>query len=107
MPQVVASALPASISLPYTSAEDAIAGAAVFASGQYTVTAADVTATASTIATGLLNSISAQLVQVSRSGVIMPSIYAVASGTNIVVASNSTTYVLTAGDVVNWIAYGG
>lgn len=75
-------------------------------SGSYTVTAGDQTATAATIPTGL-TTVSGQIVQILRSNVDVQSDAAIThSGGNVVVTHGAATYTLTAGDVVNWIAYG-
>jgi hypothetical protein len=75
------------------------------ARGSYAVLAADVTATHALVATGL-NSVAVPLVQIMRSGKVATSDAAVSlSGESIEVGSGST-YTLTAGDVINWIAIG-
>jgi len=74
--------------------------------GTYTAVAADDTAGTKSIATGL-TTVSGYIVQIYRSGVLIFSDQAVsASGGNIVVADGGATYALTAGDVINWVAFG-
>jgi hypothetical protein len=74
--------------------------------GTYTVTSDDDTANTKTIATGL-STISSANVQVLRTNVAMYSETITYSAGNITVADNGATYVLTTGDVINWIAVGG
>lgn len=77
------------------------------ASGKYTVTAADVTATKSTINTGVLSAVKTGIVVINvlRSDVVMAGVkYTFTASTGVLeVKTNSTDYVLTAGDIVNWI----
>lgn len=80
-------------------------GAGPIAHGSYTVVAADDTANTVALDTGL-SSITVALVQVVRSGKASTSDAAVSwSGGTLTVADGST-YVLTTGDVLNWIAVG-
>ncbi len=73
--------------------------------GRYIVTAADVLAGTTTISTGLVIGM-AQMVQILRGGRVATSDAAVAlTGGNLMVGSGGT-YVLTAGDVINWIVIG-
>jgi LysM repeat protein len=72
------------------------------ARGSYTVTASDDTAGTTTINTGL--TINTAIVQIIRSGKEVSSDPAISwSGSNLTVADGST-YVLTSGDKINWIA---
>lgn len=73
--------------------------------GSHTVTAGEQTAGTLNIATGL-TSIGAQIVQIIRSGNEVNGAAISASGANIVVATNGATYVVTTGDVINWLAIG-
>lgn len=74
--------------------------------GAYTATAADATANAATIDSGL-SSIDAISVMILRSDVpIFSDQDITVSGGNIVVADGAATYAVTAGDVIHWIAVG-
>jgi hypothetical protein len=76
------------------------------AGGQYTVTAGDVTATTKTIATGLASAITSFNVQIIRAGKVATSDAAVStSGANLIVA-NGSTFTLTSGDLIVWLAFG-
>ena len=72
--------------------------------GAYTVTSADDTANTTTIATGIL--IASAIVQIIRSGNVISSDPAVSyTGANLTIA-NGATYVLTAGDIINYVVIG-
>jgi Putative phage tail protein len=77
------------------------------AGGNYTVTSGDVTAGQSTIPTGLA-AIASESVTIKRSGSVVTSNATIAtSGSDILVASGPSgtgSYVLTAGDVIVWLA---
>lgn len=75
----------------------------VMAKGTYIVTADDQTATQSVIDTEI--TINGFLVDVYRSNILMGGYIVTASGTELTVAKNGTTYVLTAGDVINYIVF--
>lgn len=76
----------------------------LFAKGVYTVVSADQTATTVTIPVGM--TVTGFIVQILRSGKDVTGLSAIsASTTNLVVATNSTSYVLTTGDVINYIVY--
>ena len=81
-------------------------GAGVVLSGfkTYTVTAADVTATYSSLASGL-TTIHGYIVQIYRAGVLLTGQTTTISTTNLQIATNGTTYVLTAGDILNYYIY--
>lgn len=77
----------------------------MMAGGAHAVTGGEGSAHTCTMATGL-TTISAAVVQVIRSGKVATSDASVSyTGGNLVVADGST-YALTSGDVLNWIAYG-
>jgi hypothetical protein len=72
--------------------------------GAYTVTSADDTANTTTIATGLM--IASAVVQIVRAGKVVSSDPSVSyTGANLTIA-NGSTYVLTTGDVINYIVIG-
>lgn len=74
--------------------------------GTYTMVAGDATANTKAITTGL-DAITAYFVQIFRSGVLLNLDQAVSvSGGTITVADGASTYAITAGDVVNWVAFG-
>ena len=70
----------------------------------YTVTAADVTATYANLASGL-STINGYIVQIYRAGVLLTGQTTTVSTTNLRIATNGTTYVLTAGDIINYYIY--
>lgn len=74
------------------------------ATGSYTVTNADVTATKSIIVTNLAT-VHGFLVQIYRAGAGqgLPTVTVVSNDLNI--ATNGTVYTLTAGDIINYFAY--
>lgn len=72
------------------------------ARGSYTVTAGDDTANTTTINTGL--TINTAIVQIIRSGKEVSSDPAISWATTNLTVADGATYVLTAGDVINWIA---
>ena len=76
-------------------------GKAVY--GVYTVTAADVTATNSTINTS--KTIAGQIVSVMRASLQLPSAKVTFATTNLKIETNGTAYVLTAGDIINYIIW--
>ena len=72
--------------------------------GSYTAIAADDTANAKTIVTGL-TVIAGFMVQVYRSDIITASVKVTASAGNLVVADNAATFVLSVGDLIQWSAW--
>jgi LysM repeat protein len=72
------------------------------ARGSYTVTAGDDTAGTTTINTGL--TINTAIVQIIRSGKVVSSDPSVSWATTNLTVADGTTYVLTSGDKLNWIA---
>lgn len=79
--------------------------AAAMASGSYTAVAADDTAGTLDLVTGL-DAVTSFGVQIFRSGVPLYSDQAVSeSGGTITVADGAATFVITAGDVINWWAF--
>lgn len=79
--------------------------AAAFVRGAHTVTAGEDTANTVDIVTGLDN-ITALFVQIYRSGVDINSNQAVSYSGGTITVANGATYVLTAGDVLHWLALG-
>lgn len=76
----------------------------LFAKGVYTVVSADQTATTVSIPVGM--TVTGFIVQILRAGKDITAAAAISgSTTNLVVATNSTNYVLTTGDQINWIVY--
>lgn len=73
--------------------------------GTYTMVTADATAGTKAIATGLGKTISGFIVQVYRSNVLVSGATITKSSANLTVATNGSTYVVTAGDVVNYIVW--
>ena len=73
--------------------------------GKYTVIAADATAGTKSIATGLGRAITGFIVQIYRSNVLISGATTTVSTANLVVATNGSTYVVTAGDVINYIVF--
>lgn len=73
--------------------------------GAYTVTSGDDTANTTTIATGL-SSISSVTVQVIRSNKVATSDAAITVSAGNLTVADGSTYVLTAGDVLRWVAVG-
>lgn len=73
--------------------------------GRYTATADDATAGTVDIDTGM-TTISAQMVQVLRAGNISTDDADVTVVDGVITVADGATYVITAGDVINWIAYG-
>jgi hypothetical protein len=77
---------------------------ATIKTGTYTVVAADQTATTVSIPVGF--TASGFIVSILRAGKDTTSLAAIsASTTNLVVATNGASYVLTTGDVINYIVY--
>lgn len=77
-----------------------------FASGSYTVTAGDVTATYAAITTGLSDlTLASCAVSIFRSGTLTgkPTLSETPAGT-LKIETNGSVYVLTAGDIVNYMA---
>ncbi len=72
---------------------------------RHTVTAGEDTAATADIATGG-SSISAQIVQILRSGAVVTGDAVVSTSAGTLTVADGATYVLTAGDVINWIAIG-
>lgn len=73
--------------------------------GTYTAVAADATAGTKAIATGLGKDITGFIVQIYRSNVGVIGATVTISAANLTFATNGSTYVLTAGDVVNYIVF--
>lgn len=71
----------------------------------YTVTAGDDTANTKTIATGL-TAITAKVVQIMRANVTVTGDAAISVSSGNIIVADGSTYVLTAGDIINWIAVG-
>lgn len=72
--------------------------------GKYTVTAGNASANLATISTGV--TVAGYIVQIYRSGVNVTADAVIGSSTtNITVADGSSTYNVTAGDIVMWIAW--
>ena len=72
--------------------------------GTYTVVSADQTATTVSIPVG--KTVNGFVVNVLRAGKDVTNLAALSgSTTNLVVATNGTSYVLTTGDVINYIVY--
>jgi hypothetical protein len=80
-------------------------GAGPIAHGCYTVVAADDTANTVDI-NSALTSITAAIVQITRSGKVVSSDPAVSFTGGVLTVANGSTYVLTTGDVLCWIAIG-
>jgi hypothetical protein len=75
----------------------------LFARGSYTVTASDDTANTTTINTGV--TINTALIQIIRSGTVVSSDPVVSWATTNLTVADGSTYVLTNGDVINWVAF--
>ncbi len=73
--------------------------------GRHTVTAGEDTAGTCAIATGAAT-ITAQDVQILRSGAVATGNAAVSVSSATLTVADGATYVLTTGDVINWIAVG-
>lgn len=73
--------------------------------GSYSVTAGDDTANTKAITTGL-STITTQVVQVLRSGKNVASDIAISVSGGTLTVADGSTYVLTSGDVIKWIAVG-
>ena len=72
--------------------------------GKYTVVSADQTATTVSIPVG--KTVNGFVVNILRAGKDVTNLAALSgSTTNLVVATNGTSYVLTTGDVINYIVY--
>lgn len=75
-------------------------------SGSYVMTAGDATADAATINTGL-DPVTSFVVSIRRAGVDVTNLADITEADGVItIADNSTDYVVTAGDVANWIATG-
>jgi hypothetical protein len=74
-----------------------------FKMGKHTVTAAEVTATKTVINTGI--TIAGQIVSIVRSNLQLSGAKVTFATTNLTIESNGSTYVLTAGDVINYIVW--
>lgn len=72
--------------------------------GAYTVIAGDDTANTKTIATGV--TIAAKIVQILRAGADVTGDAAISSSAANLTIADGSTYVLTTGDVINWIVFG-
>lgn len=73
--------------------------------GSHTVTSGEASAHAAVIDTGL-TTVDTFIVQITRAGVVLAEADVSEALGSITVADNSTDYVVTTGDVINWIAYG-
>jgi LysM repeat protein len=73
--------------------------------GSYAMIAADATAGTKTIATGLGKAITGFIVQIYRSNVLVSGATTTVSTANLIIATNGSTYVVTAGDVVKYIVF--
>lgn len=73
--------------------------------GRYTADAADATANAMDIDTGM-TAVSSQIVQILRAGNVVTSDADVTVAAGVLTVADGATYSVTAGDVVNYIAYG-
>jgi hypothetical protein len=71
--------------------------------GKYAVLAADQTAGSKTINTGI--TINGFIVQVYRAGILLGGYKVTATTTNLKVETNGSDYVLTTGDIINYIVY--
>lgn len=74
-----------------------------FAKGKHTVSSDEGTAGTLTINTGV--TVGGFIVQIYRAGKLVTGQAVSAATTNITVATNGSTYVLTAGDVINYIVF--
>lgn len=83
----------------------ALVGPLAVAGGQHTATAGEATANAMVIDTGMTG-ISAQIVQILRAGNVATSDADVTVDGGELTVAVGASYSVTAGDVVNWIAYG-
>lgn len=77
--------------------------ASAFGYGTHTVSSAEGTAGTCTINTS--KTITGFIVQVYRSGILEGNYDVTKSTTNLTVATNGTNYVLTSGDVINYIVF--
>lgn len=82
----------------------ALQGLAVKA-GTYAMVEADATAGTKAIATGLGKNITGFIVQIYRSNVLVSGATTTKSSASLTIATNGSTYVVTAGDVVNYIVW--
>ena len=73
--------------------------------GTYSVVAADQTAGTKTIATGLGKDITGFIVQVYRSNVLVSGATITKSNANLTVATNGSTYIVTVGDVIQYLVW--
>jgi hypothetical protein len=80
-------------------------GAGPISHGSYTVVAGDDTANTVDIDTKL-SSVTTAVVQVIRAGKVATGDAAVSFAAGVLTVANGATYVLTTGDVLNWIAVG-
>jgi hypothetical protein len=71
--------------------------------GKYVIVAADQTAGSKTINTGI--TISGFIVQVYRAGILLGDYKVTSDTTNLKVETNGTDYVLTTGDIVEYIVF--
>jgi hypothetical protein len=78
-------------------------GSAKLVTGKYAIVAADQTAGYKTINTGI--TISGFIVQVYRAGILLGSAKVTATTTNLKVETNGSDYVITTGDVINYIVF--
>lgn len=74
-------------------------------SGTHTVTTTEVANTVTTISTDLVTTISGVIASIFRSNNLISNAKIEVSGTDFTVKDNSTDYVLSASDVVNWMVF--
>lgn len=82
-----------------------LVGPLTSAGGRHTVTSGEATANTLDIDTGM-SAISSQIIQILRSGNVSTSDVDVTVSGGVMTIADGSTYNLTAGDVINWIAYG-
>jgi hypothetical protein len=86
--------------------QGAVPSSGITRGAQHAVTGGEVTATSVVLATGL-TTLAAMFVMILRAGKVVTADAGVAfAGGNITLTAGAATYVLTAADVVNWIAVG-
>lgn len=98
-------AVPSLIAAGYVQQDDDLPAGSLIKAGIYTATADDATANTTAIVTGL-STISAMSVMILRASISLPSAGVSKANGTITVADNASTYVLTAGDLIHWIAVG-
>jgi hypothetical protein len=85
--------------------QGAVPSSGITRAAQHTVTSGEVTATSASIATGLTTLV-AMTVMIERAGKVATSDATISFSAGNIVVTAGSTYVLTAADVVNWIAVG-